>query len=114
MSCLEPWSKTSGQPALPQVPAAPPAAPIHQDIEPMILSAKSSIYNNLTILRGSMDPKEATELTETIFYKKSQILRELERLNGPVNGPILWQDGWDTIPSETPKAVRSISRIRWI
>jgi hypothetical protein len=83
--------------ALPQVPAAPPAAPIHQDIEPMIQSAKSSIYNNLTTLHGSMDPKEATELMETIFYKKSQILQELERLNGLINGPILWKDGWDTI-----------------
>jgi hypothetical protein len=87
------------EPEPPAPPAAPvpPAAPIHQDIEPLIQSAKGKIYFNLTTLYGSMDPEEATELTDIIFKKKGNILEELKGLNSPVNGQILWQDGGDTI-----------------
>jgi ribosomal protein S2 len=78
------------------VPAGP-AAP--QDIEPLIPNAKGKIYFNLTTLYGSMDPKQATELTDIIFDKKEKILEELRSLDShsPVNSQILWQDAGDTI-----------------
>jgi hypothetical protein len=86
---------------VPAAPPAPPAAPVPpaapQDIEPMIPNAKGKIYLNLTTLYGSMDPEEATELTDIIFLKKENILEKLKCLNSPVNSQILWQDGGDTI-----------------
>ena len=79
-----------------QVPPAPAAAP--QDIDPGILNAKGKIYLNLTTLYGSMDQRQAIELTDIIYSKKEQILEELRRLDhSPVNSQILWQHSGDTI-----------------
>lgn len=88
---------------VPAAPPAPPAAPVPpaapQDIDPQIQNTKGKIYFNLTTLYGSMDPRQATELTDIIFDKKEKILGELRRLDNhsPVNNQILWQDGGDTI-----------------
>nr|YP_010729322.1 ribosomal protein S2 [Microstegium vimineum]WEB60593.1 ribosomal protein S2 [Microstegium vimineum] len=58
------------------------------------LTAKDTIYFNLTTLypSGSLSPGEATDLTNEIFAFKENILKELRRLSGPVNGEILWKD----------------------
>ena len=89
----EPAPPAAPVPPAPQEPA-PPAAP-----DPHILNTKGKIYLNLTTLYGSMDPGQATELTDIIFDKKEKILGELRRLDNhsPVNNQILWQDGGDTI-----------------
>jgi len=58
------------------------------------LSGKDIIFLNLTTLypSGSLSPGEKTDLTNEIFSKKENILEELRRLTGPVNGKILWKD----------------------
>lgn len=91
---------------VPAAPPAPPAAPVPpatpQDIEPMIPNAKGQIYFNLTTLYGS-EPEGAeaaavkVKAAGSILDKKELILDELSHLTGPVNSPILWQDGADTI-----------------